>query len=261
MKIVKELADTNIVSFDSNWNLDVTFDGKNVQLNMNISAKRDENIVYVNTNNIFDLQKLSSEITDFSIFMFGSYDILDSNTFTKTETKSKIINVTKITNPSKLNSDDLQKIYGITPYALLLIPFANSTPNDMILVACAPKNTDCKINFKGFNKELPATDSSRSLIPQWMAYMPTLSSQNNINLSVANTTPFVVQLTDTQGNNINNSNVTIYLQTTGGVLDNKRITTDKKGQAIGHITALTNDPFTIDLGFKYVEGLSKIQVN
>ena len=254
MKLVRNLSDRK-GSVDTDWTINATFANNVVTVSVVVSEQTPtgEN-VFLNTTANFVIADLQPQFTNCSLFGM----VADSNPASSwhnskevkvtTITKSTIVNAFATTKKSKLTIDEFTDSYQKMPYAGLIVPFADSTPDEMILMVRTPTNINVKFTSSGFSPELSPVDETTlfSLFP-YLRGSP-------INAPIGQDTPFTVQLSKKR------AGVEIYLESTGGILTNQRIVTDENGLATGYIRPISSTPFKVKAGFKNYSGIADIQV-
>ena len=253
MKIVKNDA-RSLLMIDDTWDIDVSYASNTITMNIKMSYS---NIVYINAASTIDLTKLTPKPDDFTAYTMltdvnpeGLWTYCASQELNPTPnvvTSSYVVDLFRMTLPSKLNVDDFIDMHDKLLFGALLVPFSDSTPDDMVFMVRAPYNVKSNITYSGFSQELPMIEKNG-----YIKYLPSLKS-NAISMANNSTQSFDIQLTDGSGNNISKPNVMIYLENTGGLLTNSRIVTDNRGIATGHVTSLDSS-FKIKAGFKYFSG-------
>jgi hypothetical protein len=234
-----------------------------------------KNVEFGNVKVSFNLSDIRSNFVDHGAiaFLTSKHPALEHP---QVDTQQTVQNQTttvhelfQLTNASKMRFRGIQNVYDKLVYATVMVPFADSTNDELILMLRSPINANVVMNTSGFGNDLGSvssnawrktgTDESTQEMG-WLSLLPSLKS-DTLNVGVNTTTNFSVQLIDGNGNNISRAGVTIYLDNTGGTLSQSRIVTNEHGVATGSIIA-TSVPteFKIKAGFKYFTGVIDIPV-
>ena len=277
MKIIKNLSmmqSSYVPSKEENGFciIDANYDNESTVLNLNIQKNKivftssfdaasntsittNTTVMLSNVSSSITVSNLYSSFTDHGAFvLLGDTTKLDNN---HGQTQTIFTDLFKLTLPTKSGFSDLKKINGKEPYAVLIVPYANSSDDDLILMIRSPQSMNVSNSFSGFSEVLPDL-----LYKDWKTTLyPTLVA-NTVNTGVSSTVSLDIQLADQDGTPIKREGVTIYLENLGGVLDLNRIVTDSDGIATANLTVgsvPTN--FKIKAGFKYYSGVINIPVN
>ena len=280
MKIIKNLGSLNetgqhVVYTPSglrDWDISANYDSSNNIITLNVLTYKNGNtsyfdaeantvvtvntqVVFANVSSTINVSSLMPSFEDHGAFVIlQDKDDLESNTAI---TSHVVTDLFKMSLPSKLNFNDIRKMHNKVPAAVLIVPYANSRPEDLILMVKAPfEYRNVATKFTGFSSQLPDYSSGN-----WRNDLyPTLNSPA-LNVATSSTTPLSVQLVDQSGNPIKREGVTIYLDNLGGVLDSNRIVTNADGLATTNLTVGTiATTFKIKAGFKYFSGVLDIPV-
>lgn len=191
-------------------------------------------------------------------------------------TNSYVIDLLKSTYTAKISRNEYCKAYGKLIFGYLIVPFADSTTDEMIFVMNNEVTANVSVTQSGFSEVLP--DVGRDFWNQYlghtgkvprkpvndscMRFLPKISAPDTLDVSINSTTDFTVQLVDFEGNVIPRAGVTIYLENTGGLLNLQRIVTDANGSATAKISVGEHaTAFKVKTGFKYFSGMTDTIVN
>ena len=250
MKIVKNGA-INVASTENTWNVHVEYANNTITTNIVTSLiVPDSYREFTNTVCTLNLTEMSSQFVDFTALA-----VVADETHYELIKDSYVIDLFKMTYPSKYSPLEFGTVNGKIFYGFLIVPFADTTPDDMIYIVRAPNNINCNITHNGFSQELVPIEHN-----EWNRFYP-IAIADSFTMSKNSTYEFNVRLVDSKWLPIFKEGVTIYLETTGGNLVNQRIVTDASGQAKGHITVGDNvSRFKIKTGFKNFSGIFDISV-
>lgn len=299
-------------SHDHNWNIDTSYDsnGKIIQLKVITFSDRESNYMnseteVVETTVQYEYYQFVSETMsidtlktyDHAVFAFvtdSNYTPIDISslstideanssissekvstdplTHTSLLSRTQVVDLFRQTSAGKLRRPEYNRINNTTIYGFLVVPFADSTPDEMTFVVNSSISANVNITTSGFSENLP--DIGKEFWDQqvsnpipvaydgWMDLLPKISTPNTINVSTNSTTDFDVQLVDSNNNPIAREGVTIYLENTGGNLALQRVITDANGASkVTVISGPVPGTFKIKTGFKYFSGVSDTIIN
>lgn len=259
MKLVRNIADREL-TVDTDWVINAVYADGVVTISVRTSETNDSGEhVFLDTTAKFVLSDLQPQITDCSMFAMLA-DIHESSVglykqhpidYKPTCTKSTIVDAFGFTKESKISFNDVNCVFNLMPYAALIVPYANSTPDEMIFMVRTPLNVNVKFTSSGFSPEMSPVDadSMYSLFPSLRSLVQSILAPVGVD------TAFTLQSPNKR------PNVTIYLESTGGILTNKRIVTDSTGTATGYIRPIDNTPIRVKAGFKNYVNFLDIPVN
>jgi hypothetical protein len=250
MKIVKN-STINVASTENTWNVHVEYANNIITTNIVTSLiLSDCYQEYTNTTCSLNLSEMSSQFVDFT-----SFAVVADETHYELIKDSYVIDLFKMTYPTKYSPLEFGTVNSKIFYGFLIVPFADSVPEDMVYVVRAPNNINCNITHNGFSQELVPIENN-----EWNKFYP-IAIADAFTMPKNSTVEFNIRLVDSKWLPIFKEGVTIYLETTGGNLANKRIVTDASGQAKGHITVGDSvSRFKIKTGFKNFSGIFEIPV-
>jgi hypothetical protein len=278
---------------DNNWAVNVNFSNETVTVNVvttqiaNISVATPtgpgntevehstvtSSVEFGNVTASFNLTDLRSNFVDHGAFVMLSnkhpaVDLPQTDFSQVVQNQATTVQeLFQLTGPAKIRFKDLRGLYDKLTYATLVVPFSDSTDDELILMIRDPSNANVQLTTSGFSGDLGTVSSNawqtgvdQSGEPGWLSLYPTLISPA-LTVGVNTTTQFSVQLANSDGTPMQRAGVTLYLDNTGGTLTSNRIITDSTGVATGTIvTTSIPTTFKIKVGFKYFSGVLDIPV-
>ena len=260
-----DLSDKNPA--DRDWNISVKYDSNDIikldtkssktisyskfDNESNTSIDLTENILYSNSHCEISISKLRSEFSDHAAFAIFTENksLLETNLL---ETGTYVIDLFKMTHPSKLNLGDVYSLQKRILMGVLVVPYANCTNDELIFMVKTPSVwTSKQVTIEGFSEQL----EDISYNTDWKKVLyPSLTCED-ITMQVSSSKEFQVTLSEPR------AGVTIYLENTGGILDSNRAITNQNGIATFTLTVgEIPTSFKLKAGFKYFSGLIDIPV-
>jgi hypothetical protein len=247
--ITSKYDGNDIIKIDITSSKTISYAKLDVESNTIIDST--ETILYSNSHCAISVSKLRSEFYDHAAFVIftETKNLLETN---QLETGTFVIDLFKMTQPSKLNLNDIYSLQKRILVGALIVPYANCTNDELIFMLKTPQIWSSKqVTLEGFSEQMEdipiGIDWKKTLYPSLTC--------EDITMNVSSSKEFQVNLSEPR------EGVTIYLENTGGVLDSNRAATNQHGIATFTLTVgeiPTN--FKLKAGFKYFSGLIDIPV-